>query len=52
MSVFEEYVICEIQASGVSTLAAIAKTLEARGVRMPAGNVNWQPVHVSRLLAA
>jgi hypothetical protein len=30
-------VIVDIQRSGVSTLAAIAKTLEARGVRTPRG---------------
>jgi DNA invertase Pin-like site-specific DNA recombinase len=45
-------VIVDIQRSGVSTLAAIAKTLEARGVRTPAGRANWQPVQVSRLLGA
>jgi DNA invertase Pin-like site-specific DNA recombinase len=45
-------VIVDIQRAGVSTLAAIAKTLEARGVRTPAGCSTWQPVQVSRLLAA
>jgi DNA invertase Pin-like site-specific DNA recombinase len=45
-------VIVDIQRSGVSTLAAIAKTLETRGVRTPSGRANWQPVQVSRLLAA
>ncbi len=45
-------VIVDIQRSGVSTLAAIAKTLEACGVRTPSGRANWQPVQVSRLLAA
>jgi len=40
-----------IQRSGVSTLAAIAKALEARGVRTPAGRPNWRPVQVSRLMA-
>jgi DNA invertase Pin-like site-specific DNA recombinase len=44
-------VIVDIQRAGVSTLAAIAKTLEARGVRTPAGCSTWQPVQVSRLLA-
>jgi DNA invertase Pin-like site-specific DNA recombinase len=43
-------VIIEIQWSGVSTLAAIGKALEARGVRTPAGRANWQPVQVSRLM--
>jgi hypothetical protein len=45
-------VIVDIQRSGVSTLAAIAKALEARGVRTPASRFNWQPVQVSRLMAA
>jgi DNA invertase Pin-like site-specific DNA recombinase len=45
-------VIADIQASGVTTLAAIGKALESRGVRTPAGNDTWQPVQVSRLLAA
>lgn len=45
-------VIHEIQASGVTTFSAIAKTLEARGIRTPSGRTNWQPVQVSRLLAA
>jgi hypothetical protein len=44
-------VIVDIQRAAVSTLAAIAKTLEARGVRTPAGRSTWQPVQVSRLLA-
>lgn len=43
-------VIGEIQRSGISTLLGIAKTLEARGVRTPAGNMNWQPTQVARLL--
>ena len=30
----------------------IARTLEARGVKTPAGRSQWQPVQVSRLLAA
>jgi DNA invertase Pin-like site-specific DNA recombinase len=45
-------VIREIQASGVETLSAIAHTLQARGVRTPAGRSAWQPVQVSRVLAA
>lgn len=44
-------VIEDIRRAGVSTLADIAKALEVRGVRTPAGRVNWQPVQVSRLLA-
>ena len=45
-------VIREIQAAGISTLAGIAKTLEARGVRTPRGNTTWQPTQVARLIAA
>ncbi len=45
-------VIREIQASGVQTLAGIAKVLGARGVKTPAGRGEWQAVQVSRLLAA
>jgi DNA invertase Pin-like site-specific DNA recombinase len=45
-------VIREVQKSGVSSLAGIARTLEARGVKTPAGRRQWQPVQVSRLLAA
>jgi hypothetical protein len=44
-------VVEDIRRSGVSTLAAIAKVLEARGVRTPAGRSTWQPVQVSRLIA-
>jgi DNA invertase Pin-like site-specific DNA recombinase len=44
-------VIREVQSSGVETLAGIARTLEARGVRTPGGRRHWQPVQVSRLLA-
>ena len=45
-------VVREIQASGVDTLTGIARTLQARGVRTPRGRIDWQPVQVSRLLAA
>jgi DNA invertase Pin-like site-specific DNA recombinase len=44
-------VIADIRASGVGTLAGIARALQARGVRTPRGRVEWQPVQVSRLLA-
>jgi hypothetical protein len=40
------------QSSDVSTLAGVARALQARGVRAPAGRTSWQPVQVSRLLAA
>lgn len=45
-------VIRDIRANGVETLTGIARTLQARGVRTPRGNVEWQPVQVSRLMAA
>jgi DNA invertase Pin-like site-specific DNA recombinase len=45
-------VIREVQGSGVETLAGIARALRARGVKTPAGRYEWQPVQVSRLLAA
>jgi DNA invertase Pin-like site-specific DNA recombinase len=45
-------VIRDVQASGVKTLVGIAAALQARGVKTPAGNSNWQPVQVSRLLAS
>jgi DNA invertase Pin-like site-specific DNA recombinase len=45
-------VIREVQGSGVETLAGIARVLRARGVKTPAGRSAWQPVQVSRLLAA
>jgi DNA invertase Pin-like site-specific DNA recombinase len=45
-------VIREIQGAGISTLAGIARTLEARGVRTPRGNTTWQPTQVARLIAA
>jgi DNA invertase Pin-like site-specific DNA recombinase len=44
-------VIREVQKSGVTSLAGIARTLEARGVKTPGGRTQWQPVQVSRLLA-
>ena len=45
-------VVREVQKSGVTPLAGIARTLEARGVKTPRGRSEWQPVQVSRLLAA
>jgi hypothetical protein len=45
-------VIREVQKSGVTSLAGIARTLEARGVKTPAGRSQWQPVQVSRFLAS
>jgi hypothetical protein len=43
-------VIAEIQRAGKTTLAAIARELELRGVRTPAGRDRWAPAQVSRLL--
>lgn len=45
-------VIRDIQSSGVGTLAGVARALQARGVRTPGGRTSWQPVQVSRMLAA
>lgn len=45
-------VIREIQGAGISTLAGIAKTLEARGVRTPRGGTTWQRTQVARLIAS
>jgi DNA invertase Pin-like site-specific DNA recombinase len=45
-------VIEDIRRSGVVTLAGIAKVLESRGVKTPAGRSSWAPAQVSRLLAA
>jgi hypothetical protein len=43
-------VIGDIQAAG--SFAGIARALEARGIKTPAGKMTWQAVQVSRLLAA
>jgi DNA invertase Pin-like site-specific DNA recombinase len=45
-------VIREIKASGIDTLAGIARTLQARGIKTPRGNIEWQPVQVARLMAS
>jgi DNA invertase Pin-like site-specific DNA recombinase len=45
-------VVREIRASGVESLAGIARALQARGVRTPGGRTEWQAVQVSRLLAS
>jgi hypothetical protein len=45
-------VVREVQKSGVTSLASIARTLEARGVKTPAGRSQWRPVQVLHLLAA
>jgi DNA invertase Pin-like site-specific DNA recombinase len=44
-------VVREIRATGVETLSGIARALQARGVKTPAGRSEWQPVQVSRLLS-
>ena len=44
--------IREVQGSGVETLRGSRGRYEARGVKTPAGRSAWQPVQVSRLLAA
>jgi hypothetical protein len=40
-----------IKASGATSLSAIAKALQDRGIRTPAGNTTWHRAQVSRLLA-
>jgi DNA invertase Pin-like site-specific DNA recombinase len=42
-------IITSIEKSGITTLAGIAKALEARGVKTPSGNDNWLPIQVSRI---
>ena len=44
-------VVEDIRAAGIHTLAAIARALEARGIKTPAGKTRWQAVQVSRLMA-
>ena len=41
-----------IHRGGASTLGAIARELEARGVLTPGGRVRWHRVQVARMLAA
>ncbi len=43
-------VIREIRASGVATMAGIARVLEARGIKTSRGGSRWQAVQVSRVL--
>lgn len=50
-SVGTRRVIEDIQAAGVTSFAAIARALEARGIKTPGGKAGWQAVQVSRLLA-
>lgn len=45
-------VIKDIQSSGVDSLTGLARALHARGIKTPGGRTTWQPVQVSRLLAA
>jgi DNA invertase Pin-like site-specific DNA recombinase len=45
-------VIVDIKRSGTTTLAGIAKALEDRGIKTPAGRSTWAPMQVSRLIAA
>jgi DNA invertase Pin-like site-specific DNA recombinase len=42
----------QARAAGATSLAQIARALEARGVRTPRGNANWSPAQVARLIAA
>jgi hypothetical protein len=45
-------VIREVQSSGVDSLSGIARALQARGIRTPAGRFEWQAVQVSRMLVS
>jgi DNA invertase Pin-like site-specific DNA recombinase len=45
-------IVHDPQVRGVSGLSEIARCLQARGIKTPAGRRAWQPVQVSRLLAA
>jgi DNA invertase Pin-like site-specific DNA recombinase len=45
-------IVHDLQVRGVSGLSEIARCLQARGIKTPAGRTAWQPVQVSRLLAA
>jgi DNA invertase Pin-like site-specific DNA recombinase len=42
-------IIRDIERSGINSLAGVAKALEARGVKTPSGNMNWQPTQVARI---
>lgn len=44
-------IIDSIERAGVTTLAGIAAALQARGIKTPRGNDNWQPVQVARIKA-
>lgn len=52
LNAFTRAKIDAIQSAGVSTLDGIARELEKRGVRTPAGHTSWRRVQVSRMLAA
>jgi DNA invertase Pin-like site-specific DNA recombinase len=43
-------VIADIQAAGVKSLSGIARALQARGIKTPAGKDVWHARQVSRLL--
>jgi hypothetical protein len=45
-------VIDDIKRAGVVTLLGIAKVLESRGVKTPAGRSSWAPAQVARMVAA
>ena len=44
-------VIQALRAEGVTSLPALARALEGRGIPTPRGGVSWSPMQVSRLLA-
>ena len=44
-------IVREIRAAGISSLAGVARALEARGVETATGRTNWQAGQVARVLA-
>ena len=44
-------IIRELQGQGVTSLAALARELTAKGIRTPRGGTPWRPVQVMRVLA-
>jgi hypothetical protein len=43
-------VIAELRTAGITSLNAIARALDERHVRTPAGRPHWHPMQVARLL--
>jgi len=43
-------VITQIQSTGITSLAGIARVLEARGIRTPRGKLTWQAIQVRNVI--